>query len=43
MFMAFMNLAKNHTPMIADVIGSTVMGAISGGVIGIVLGMMKKE
>lgn len=43
MFAAFMNLAKNYTPAVADVIGSTVLGAIGGGVIGAVLGMMSKE
>jgi hypothetical protein len=42
MFLAFMNIHKNYTPVIADIIGSTVMGAIGGGVIGQVLGMMKK-
>ena len=34
MFLAFMNLSKNYIPNVADVIGSTVMVAISGGVIG---------
>ena len=43
MFLAFMNLHKNYTPAIADVLGSVVMGAIGGGVIGAVLGMMNKE
>ena len=43
MFVAFMNLSKNYIPPIADVAGSIVMGAIGGGVIGQVLGMMKKE
>lgn len=42
MFIAFMNLGKNLIPNIADVVGSTVMGAIGGGVIGQVLGMMNK-
>ncbi|MFN0139378.1 MAG: hypothetical protein ACKVQW_04735 [Pyrinomonadaceae bacterium] len=42
MFLAFMNLHKNYIPVIADVLGSTVMGAIGGGVIGQVLGMMNK-
>lgn len=42
MFLAFMNLHKNYIPMVADVIGSTVLGAVAGGVIGQVLGMMKK-
>ena len=43
MFMAFWNLSKNFIPPIADVVGSTVLGAISGGVIGQVLGMMNKN
>lgn len=43
MFVAFMNLSKNYIPPIADVAGSIVMGAIGGGVIGQVLGMMNKE
>jgi hypothetical protein len=43
MFLAFMNLSKSYTPAIADVIGSTIMGAIGGGVIAAVLGMMQKR
>ncbi|CAN5279809.1 hypothetical protein BH20ACI2_BH20ACI2_01470 [soil metagenome] len=43
MFLAFMNLHKNYIPVAADVIGSTILGAIGGGVIGLVLGMMKKS
>jgi hypothetical protein len=43
MFMAFWNLTKNYIPFVADVVGSTVLGAIGGGVIGQVLGMMGKE
>ena len=43
MFLAFMNLSKNYIPAIADVLGSIVMGAIGGGVIGQVLGMMNKD
>lgn len=42
MFLAFMKLMNGYTPMIADIGGSLVMGAIGGGVIGQVLGMMKK-
>lgn len=42
MFIAFWNLTKNYIPNVADVIGSTVLGAIGGGVIGQVLGMMNK-
>ena len=43
MFIAFWNLTKNYLPNAADVVGSTVLGAIGGGVIGQVLGMMNKE
>ncbi|MFZ1702665.1 MAG: hypothetical protein WBO10_13560 [Pyrinomonadaceae bacterium] len=43
MFMAFMNLSKNFIPPVADVIGSAVMGAIGGGVVGMVLGLMNKD
>lgn len=43
MFAAFMHLHKDLTPVVLDVIGSTVMGAITGGVIGLVLGMMDKK
>lgn len=43
MFLAFMNLHKNYIPAIADVLASTVMGAIGGGVIGLILGMMNKS
>ena len=43
MFMAFMNLSKNYIPPVADVLGSTVLGGICGGVIGQVLGMMNKN
>ncbi len=42
MFIAFMNMSKNYTPAIADVLGALVMGGIGGGVIGQVLGMMNK-
>ena len=38
MFLAFMKMHSSYTPVIADIIGSTVMGAIAGGVIGLVLG-----
>jgi len=43
MFAAFMHVHNGITPMIADVIGSTVLGALGGGVIGMVLGMMRKD
>jgi hypothetical protein len=42
MFLAFMKMHTSYTPVIADIIGSTVMGALAGGVIGVVLGLMKK-
>lgn len=42
-FYAFMNLYKGFTPLIVDVITATVMGAIGGGVIGLVLGKLYKE
>lgn len=43
MFIAFWNLTKNYIPNVVDVFGSTVLGAIGGGVIGKVLGMMNKQ
>lgn len=43
MFVAFMKMSNNYIPAVADVVGSTVMGAIGGGVIGQVLGMMNKS
>jgi hypothetical protein len=43
MFISFINLSKNCIPPVADVVGSTVMGALCGGIIGAVLGAMKKE
>ena len=43
MFLAFMKMSNSYTPVIADIIGSTVLGALAGGVIGQVIGMMKKE
>ena len=43
-FMAFMNLWKGGlVPVVVDVIGSTVLGALGGGVIGAVLGLMNKK
>ena len=41
-FLAFMKMHTSLTPVIADLIGTTVMGAIAGGVIGAVLGAMNK-
>ncbi len=43
MFLAFMKMSNNYIPAIADVVGSIVMGAVGGGVIGHVLGMMNKS
>lgn len=42
MFIAFWNLSKNYIPPVMDIIGSTVMGAICGGIIAAVLGAMNK-
>ena len=42
-FFAFMNLMKGPAPVIVDIIGATVLGALSGGVIGLVLGLMNKS
>jgi hypothetical protein len=39
---SMMNLTKNYAPQIADVIGSSIMGAVAGGVIGLILGKMTK-
>ncbi len=43
MFLAFMKMSDNYIPAIADIVGSLLMGAIGGGVIGQVLGMMNKD
>jgi hypothetical protein len=43
MHMSFMNFFHGITPYAVDVIGFTIVGAISGGVIGAVLGMMNKD
>jgi len=43
MFLAFMKMHTSYLPVIVDVIGTAVIGAISGGVVGMVLGMMSKE
>ncbi len=44
-FLAFMNLWKGDAvlPIIADLVGATVLGALAGGVIGLVLGLMNKN
>ncbi len=43
MFLAFMKMHTSYVPVIADVIGTTIIGAISGGVIAAVLGAMSKK
>ena len=43
MFMAFWNLHKNFMPLVGDVVGSTILTAVGGGVIAQVLGMMSKS
>ena len=40
---SFMNLHKSFVPIIVDVIAFTVIGGISGGVVGLVLGSMSKD
>lgn len=39
-YLAFMNLHQGFTPLIVNVVASTVLGSIAGGVIGLVLGMV---
>lgn len=41
--MAFMQIFTGYTPILIDIMGATLMGALGGGVIGMVLGMMNKE
>lgn len=43
MHMSFFNFFNGITPYAVDVIAFTIIGAISGGVIGAVLGMMSKD
>jgi hypothetical protein len=43
MFAAFMSITTSYLPLVVDVIGSTVLGAIAGGVVGMVLGIMNKQ
>lgn len=44
MFMAIMNLwSGGFVPVLVDIVAFTVMGAITGGVVGQVLGMMNKS
>jgi hypothetical protein len=42
-FFKDMHVGSPYVPLIVDVIAATVFGALSGGVIGQVLGMMKKD
>ena len=43
-FLAFMNLWKGDPlPIVVDILGATVLGALAGGVIGLVLGLMNKN
>ena len=42
MFAAFMNLPTYYALSAVDVIGTTILGAGAGGVVGLVLGMMNK-
>ena len=42
-YMAFMNLMNSFVAVVIDVAGATVLGAVAGGVIGAVLGLMNKE
>lgn len=42
MSVSFMNLYSGFTPVVVDVIAFTVIGALAGGVVGAVLGMMNK-
>jgi hypothetical protein len=43
-FLAFMNMWKDGPlPVVLDIIGGTVLGALSGGVIGLVLGLMSSR
>jgi hypothetical protein len=43
MTLSFMNLHKSFVPVIVDVIAFTVIGALAGGVVGMVLGIMNKN
>ncbi|CAN5602317.1 hypothetical protein BH10ACI3_BH10ACI3_09510 [soil metagenome] len=42
-FLAFMNLWKGgFLPIVVDIVGATVLGALAGAVVGAVLGLMNK-
>ena len=41
-YLAFMNIMKGYLPSVVDVLAATVLGAIAGGVVGLVLGLMNK-
>ena len=41
--LSFMNLMIGITPLIVDVIAITAIGAITGGVVGLVLGLMARK
>jgi hypothetical protein len=43
MFAAFMNMTNGYLPAVVDVIGTTVLGGLAGGVVGLVLGMMNRD
>ena len=43
MSISFMNLFSSFVPVAVDVITFTIIGAISGGVVGAVLGMLNKD
>ena len=40
-FWAFMNLMKDFVGLVVDVIAATAIGAVTGGVVGMVLGLMQ--
>lgn len=39
-YMAFMNLHNSYAPVVVDIVAATLMGALSGGVIGWALGKL---
>jgi uncharacterized protein YcfJ len=43
MSISLMNLFTSFTPVLVDVIAFTVIGAIAGGVIGLVLGIIDRN